>query len=64
MLAWFAQHGEYSYTLIHDPDQAGREWCETVSGAIRQATSQVRILSTPGMLDPDEAILSGWWPDT
>jgi DNA primase len=63
MLAWFNQHGEYSYTLIHDPDKAGREWRETVSGAIRHATSEVRILSTPGTLDPDEAILGGWWPE-
>ena len=51
------------YTLIHDPDKAGLEWCETVSGAIRHATSDVRIVSTPGTLDPDEAILGGWWPD-
>lgn len=63
MLAWFNQHGEYRYILIHDPDEAGREWCSTVSGAIRHATPNVRIVSTPGTLDPDEAILSGWWPD-
>jgi len=63
MLAWFHQRGEYSYTLIHDPDKAGYEWCETVSGAIRYATPHVRIVSTPGNLDPDEAILAGWWPE-
>lgn len=63
MLAWFHEHGEYRYTLIHDPDKAGLEWCETVSGAIRHATSDVRIVSTPGTLDPDEAILGGWWPE-
>jgi DNA primase len=63
MLAWFNQHGEYEYTLIHDPDEAGRQWCECVSGAIRMGTENVQIVSTPGTLDPDEAILSGWWPD-
>ncbi len=63
MLAWFNQHGEYSYTLIHDPDKAGEQWCESVSGAIRHATPNVHIVSTPGTLDPDEAILSGWWPE-
>lgn len=63
MLAWFSQHGEYAYTLIHDPDKAGLQWCDSLSGAIQQATSNFRIVSTPGTLDPDEAILSGWWPD-
>jgi hypothetical protein len=63
MLAWFREYGGYAYTLIHDPDKAGREWCETVSGAIRHATTNVRIVSTSGTLDPDETILSGWWPD-
>jgi DNA primase len=64
MLAWFREHSRYRYTLIHDPDKAGLEWCESVSGAIRHATSNLRIVSTPGTLDPDEAILSGWWPET
>lgn len=63
MLAWFHEHGQYRYTLIPDPDQAGREWCDSVSGAIRYATSEVDIVSTPGTLDPDEAILGGWWPE-
>jgi DNA primase len=63
MLAWFHEHGQYRYTLIPDPDQAGREWCDSVSGAIRHATPEVYIVSTPGTLDPDEAILGGWWPD-
>jgi DNA primase len=63
MLAWFHEHGQYRYTLIHDPDKAGREWSETVSGAIRYATPDVRIVSTPGTRDPDEAILGGWWPE-
>lgn len=63
MLAWFHEHGQYRYTLIPDPDQAGHEWCDSVSGAIRHATPEVHIVSTPGALDPDEAILSGWWPE-
>ena len=63
MLAWFSRNGQYEYILIHDPDNAGLQWCESVSGAIRQVTPSVRIISTPGKLDPDEAILGGWWPD-
>ena len=49
------------YILIRDPDQAGREWEESVSAAIRHGGAPIHCLCPPDTLDPDEAILSGWW---
>lgn len=63
MLAWFSEHNRYDYILVRDPDAAGKEWAQTVSGAIRHGGGKVRCLCPPGRLDPDEAILDGWWPD-
>ena len=62
MLAWFAEHNRYEYILIRDPDKAGEEWEERVSEAIRYGGAQVQPLCPPDTLDPDEAILNGWWP--
>jgi hypothetical protein len=62
MLTWFAEHNEYEYILIRDPDQAGQEWEESVSAAIRHGGAEVVQMCPPGILDPDEAILNGWWP--
>ena len=63
MLAWFAEHNQYEYLLIRDPDEAGQTWEARVSEVIRYGGAPVHCLCPPGTLDPDEAILNGWWPD-
>ncbi|MFZ5903200.1 MAG: toprim domain-containing protein [Chloroflexota bacterium] len=62
VLGWFREHNQFEYALLRDPDQAGIEWAKTVSAAIRHGGAKVRTLRPPDGLDPDEAILSGWWP--
>ncbi|HKJ40089.1 MAG TPA: toprim domain-containing protein [Anaerolineales bacterium] len=62
MHRWFAEHSQYEYILLRDPDKAGVEWAQSVSVAIRHGGAKVRSLRPPEQLDPDEAILSGWWP--
>jgi hypothetical protein len=62
MLDWFSRHGQYEYVLLRDPDAAGQEWARTISAATRRSGGKVRTLCPPDNLDPDEAILSGWWP--
>jgi hypothetical protein len=62
MHRWFSEHNEYDYVLLRDPDKAGMEWSQAVSASIRHGGAKVRALKPPDQLDPDEAILSGWWP--
>jgi hypothetical protein len=62
MHRWFSEHNQYEYVLLRDPDQAGVEWAQSVSASIRGAGGKVRSLKPPDKLDPDEAILNGWWP--
>jgi hypothetical protein len=62
MHRWFVEHNQYDYVLLRDPDKAGVEWAQTVSASIRKGGAKVRTLRSPDGLDPDEAILSGWWP--
>ena len=62
MLAWFTEHPEYEYLLIPDPDDAGFDWIEPVSEAIRKGEGKYEVRFPPDDLDPDEAVLSGWWP--
>lgn len=62
VLQWLTEHNQYEYLLIRDPDEAGKEWSKTVSATIRHGGAKVRSLRTPDKLDPDEAILRGWWP--
>ena len=50
------------YVLLQDPDQAGLEWVESVSASIRHGGAPVITYTPPNQLDPDEAILNGWWP--
>lgn len=61
VLRWFTEHNQYEYILLRDPDEAGREWAKTVSAAIRHGGAKVKMLRLPPNLDPDEAILQGWW---
>ncbi len=62
MHRWFSEHNKYDYVLLRDPDKAGMEWAQAVSASIRHGGAKVRTLKPPDGLDPDEAILSGWWP--
>jgi hypothetical protein len=62
MLQWFREHNRYEYVLLSDPDKAGDEWTEHLTDAIRSGGADVQSLRPPAPLDPDEAILSGWWP--
>lgn len=62
MLEWFSQNPQYEYLLIRDPDEAGTQWARAVGKMIRHGGGKVRAAKTPDQLDPDEAILSGWWP--
>ena len=59
---WFSEHPQFEYVLLRDPDKAGAEWVQSVSASIRHGGAKVRALRPPDSLDPDEAILSGWWP--
>ena len=59
---WFGEHPQYEYILLRDPDKAGVEWAQSVSASIRHGGGKVRNLRPPDRLDPDEAILNGWWP--
>jgi hypothetical protein len=62
MHRWFREHGQYEYVLMRDPDPAGVEWALALSASIRNGGASVRTVLPPNHLDPDEAILSGWWP--
>lgn len=61
VLRWFNEHNQHDYILLRDPDEAGREWAKTVSAAIRHGGAKAKLLRLPPDLDPDEAILQGWW---
>jgi hypothetical protein len=62
MRQWFSEHPHYEYILLRDPDDAGVEWSQTVSDCIRHGGGSARTLEPPAALDPDQAILHGWWP--
>lgn len=62
MLEWFADR-PMEYLLIPDPDEAGRNWARALRAAIRKGKGQARLARTPQGLDPDQAVLGGWWPD-
>ncbi len=62
MLEWFSQH-PYDYLLIPDLDEAGRGWVKALRAAIRRGKGQVCLARTPGGMDPDLAVLGGWWPE-
>jgi DNA primase len=63
MLYWFSQNSQYEYLLVRDPDEAGVQWTAQVGKAINDGGGRLRMATPPGELDPDEAILKGWWPD-
>lgn len=63
MRQWFAEHNQYGYLLIPDPDEAGVAWTKALHTAIRKGKGVCRVVQPPDGLDPDQALLQGWWPD-
>jgi len=61
-LDWFTRHGQYEYLLAPDADKAGGDWTVHLAAAIRKGGGALHVAETPGGLDPDQAILQGWWP--
>lgn len=62
MLEWFATCG-FGFLLIPDPDEAGRGWTKALKTAIQRGSGKLRVIRTPDSLDPDQAVLRGWWPE-
>jgi len=62
MRSWFQEHNQVGYLLVPDPDEAGKEWTKTIRTAIRKGKGVSHTAHPPKGLDPDEAILQGWWP--
>jgi len=62
MLEWFAACA-FEFLLIPDPDEAGQSWTKAIRTAIRRGEGQSRLVRTPDGLDPDRAVLEGWWPE-
>jgi DNA primase len=60
---WFQEHNQYGYVLVPDPDEAGKEWAKSIRTAIRKGNGVSHTVHPPEGLDPDEAILDGWWPE-
>jgi DNA primase len=63
MRKWFEEHNQFGYLLVPDPDKAGKEWTKTIHSAIHKGKGVCHNAHTPKGLDPDEAILQGWWPE-
>jgi hypothetical protein len=61
ILTWFAAR-PYDYLLIPDPDDAGQSWAMALQAAIRRGEGRACLERTPRDLDPDQAVLAGWWP--
>lgn len=61
MLDWFSAH-DYAYVLIPDPDPMGGAWAARVGEAAARGGGAWVVATPPAGLDPDEAFLSGWWP--
>ena len=61
VLDWFKTN-PYKYVLVPDSDQAGRLWTQKLTATIRQGGGSIWVANTLGNLDPDEAVLQGWWP--
>jgi hypothetical protein len=63
MRRWFEAHNQVGYLLVPDPDEPGKEWAKTMRATIRKNNGVSNTVQTPKGLDPDEAILQGWWPE-
>lgn len=62
-LDWFRARGaSHEFILIPDSDDAGDAWTRLILHALRRGHGHPRVERTPRKLDPDEAILAGWWP--
>ena len=63
ILNWFEAHPEYAYVLVPDHDQAGDDWAAALQGTIKKGGGLSLVAHTPDKLDPDEALMDGWWPE-
>lgn len=63
MRHWLKEHDQFGYLLVPDPDEAGKEWTKTIRAAIRKGKGVSHTAHPPKGLDPDEALLQGWWPE-
>jgi hypothetical protein len=63
MRSWFQEHNQNGYLLVPDPDEAGKEWAKTIQAAVRKGKGVSHTVHPPKGLDPDEALLQGWWPE-
>lgn len=64
MLNWFEGHPQYAYVLVPDNDGAGEDWTAALTAAIKRGGGLVLVEHAPENLDPDEALLAGWWPES
>jgi DNA primase len=64
MLTWFETHPEYAYILIPDGDRAGSDWTAALQAFIQKSGGLVHVTHPPEGLDPDEALMQGWWPES
>jgi DNA primase len=62
MQQWFYEHNQYGYILVPDPDEAGQKWAESLCASIHKSKGMTHVAHTPDGLDPDQALLQGWWP--
>ena len=58
MLEWLAKWPR-ALVVVPDPDESGIEAAERIREA-RPGDNLVAV--PPDGMDPDEAVLSGWWP--
>lgn len=62
ILRWYERAGKYRHVLIPDADKAGMAWMDTLSKCLYEAKAESAVVFPPGGVDPDEAVLAGWWP--
>jgi len=56
---WLREKGEKREVfLIPDPDEGGKDWLAN----LRRHGVKGEVFWPPNGLDPDEAVLAGWWP--
>ncbi len=64
MLDWVTQHCDrFGYVLVPDPDKGGEAWLKRMTQAIKKGKGVSLVANPPNGLDPDEALLAGWWPE-
>jgi hypothetical protein len=62
MREWMAER-DAMYFLVQDMDEAGNEWTDSIVASLDMSGRKYRVFYPPDGKDPDEAFLSGWWPN-